>query len=126
MKKKYAVTVSVCATMFIEANSPSEAEQIALDNFEDGRDALIFSIDQNGYEADYDDGLTEEYEDENEPQYEYEDEDEGEYEEEEEPQYEDEAEPQYELEDEDEEDKTFSKKINLDFKEKNLKSKLKI
>lgn len=120
MKKKYAVTVSVCATMFIEANSPSEAEQIALDNFEDGRDALIFSIDQNGYEADYDDGLTEEYEyeDENEPQYEYEDEDEGEYE--------DEAEPQYELEDEDEEDKTFSKKINLDFKEKNLKSKLKI
>lgn len=69
--KKYAVTVSVCATMFIKATSAEEAEQKALDNFEEGRDALIFSIDKNGYEVEYDAGLTEEYGEEDEDKLEY-------------------------------------------------------
>lgn len=70
-KKEYAITLSVCATMFVEASSPEEAEEIALNDFERSRDALVFSIDTNGYEAEYDDGLTEEYEED------YDDEDES-------------------------------------------------
>lgn len=62
MKKRYAIIVSAYATMEVEANSPEEAKQIALNDFEDGKCALISSIEQNGYEAEYDDDLTEELE----------------------------------------------------------------
>lgn len=58
---KFAITLSACATVFIEAEDYTEAEDKALDDFEKGKEALIYSIDTNGYEAEYDSGLTEEY-----------------------------------------------------------------
>ena len=63
-KKKYAVTLYACTTIKVEANSPKEAEQIALDDFKGGKNALIFDIDQNGYDAECDDDLTDELEEE--------------------------------------------------------------
>ena len=52
-KKKYAVTLYACTTIKVEANSPKEAEQIALDDFKGGK---------NAYDAECDDDLTDELE----------------------------------------------------------------
>lgn len=59
-KKRYAVTVSACATVMVVANNEAEAEEMVLNDFQQAKESLIFSIDHNGYEAEVDDGLTEE------------------------------------------------------------------
>ena len=59
--KKFLITLSVCTTVVVEAENYSDAEQKALDDYEKGREALISSIDKNGYEAEYDENLTEDY-----------------------------------------------------------------
>lgn len=63
--KKYSVTLSVCANIIVDADSPEQAEELALENFEDGKLALISAIEENGYEAEEDSYLTEEYNNEN-------------------------------------------------------------
>lgn len=50
----YAITLSVCTSIAIEANSREEAIQIAKDNFEDGRKELIDEIDRSGFEIEID------------------------------------------------------------------------
>lgn len=52
--KFYAITLSVCTSIAIEANSREEVIQIAKDNFEDGRKELIDAIDTTGFEAEID------------------------------------------------------------------------
>lgn len=63
-KKTHAVVLKAYATVFVKADSPYEAEQIALNNYDEGRIALISSIEINGYDADYNEKLSEEYADE--------------------------------------------------------------
>lgn len=58
--KKYSVTLSVCASIEVEAENAKRAEEIALENFEDGKLALISAIEESGYEAEEDSYLTEE------------------------------------------------------------------
>ena len=58
--KKYAITLSVSTTIFVDSENPTEAKKIALNEFEAGKKALISEIELSGYEVDYDDELTEE------------------------------------------------------------------
>lgn len=50
----YDITLSVCTSITIEAESREEAIQIAVDNFEEGRQELIDAIDINGFEVEID------------------------------------------------------------------------
>lgn len=50
----YDITLSVCTTIAIEASSREEAIQIAKNNFEDGKEALIDEIDISGFEIEID------------------------------------------------------------------------
>lgn len=63
--KKYSITLSVCASIEVEAESKERAEAIALENFEDGKLALISAIEESGYEAEEDSYLTEELQNDN-------------------------------------------------------------
>lgn len=52
-KITYAIALSAHAIVYIKANNYDETEQIALENYDDGKFALISSIKTNGHEADY-------------------------------------------------------------------------
>lgn len=46
----YNITLSVCSTVLIEAKSKEEAVEYMKNNFEEGKQDLIDSIDLNGFE----------------------------------------------------------------------------
>lgn len=46
----YNIKLSVCATVLIEAKSREEAIEYVKNNFKEGRQDLIDSIDLNGFE----------------------------------------------------------------------------
>lgn len=46
----YNITLSVCSTVLIEAKSKEEAVEYIKNNFEEGKQDLIDSIDLNGFE----------------------------------------------------------------------------
>lgn len=49
--KLFDVTLSICSSLIVEANSEEEALKIAAKDFEGGKQLLIDSIDQNGFEV---------------------------------------------------------------------------